>query len=152
MLTWSNLSLMEFIEAKVNPNSTLKMLSKKVEERSPKLKEKRVLKSPKIANRTNPAAAHLARSCHPAWPGRATLLADRAGWFLGARSCARLSACVFACFARVLPRFPPFCFSWCFRLPPSSNLPWTYFWSPLFHRNPMISPEMNLGTIWIEGR
>ena len=33
---------MEFIEAKIDPNSTLKNALKKVEERSQKLKEKRV--------------------------------------------------------------------------------------------------------------
>ena len=28
-----------------------------------------------------------------------------------------------------------------------SNLPWIYSWSPLFHRNPKISPEMKINAI-----
>ena len=99
---------MEFIEAKIDPNSTQKTLSKRLR-RGPKVEGKTRLKSSKIANRTNPAAAHLARPCQVAWsgqparPGRATLLAAGAGWSFGAWSCALLSA-------RVLPRFPLFLF------------------------------------------
>jgi len=148
-LTYSNLSLVEFIEAKINPNSTLNMLSRKSRRAPPKVDGKTRLKSLKIANRTTPPrhtwhdrASQHGQAVPHCWPAGA-------GWSLGAQSCALLSA-------RVLPRFSPFCSSWCSGLPRSSNLLWTYFWSSFFHRNPMISPEMktkcNLGTIWIEGR
>jgi len=145
---------MEFIEAKINPNSTLKNAFKKVEEMSPKSEEKNAFKKPEnhepheIA--PHPTRPSLARPC------RATFLAGRPCRVLGARSVRPISARVLPHFARVLPCFLSFCSSWCSGLPPSSTLPWTYFWSPLFHRNPKISPEMktkhNLGTIWIEGR
>jgi len=144
---------MEFIEAKINPNSTLKMLSKRWR-RDPKIWRKIAYKRPKIANPYSPASQHT-------WYGRATSHGQAvphcwpacAGWPLGcmarAPSCSLVSCLFRAC-------CPPFCSSWCSWFPWSSNLPWTYFWSPLFHRNTMISLEMktkrNLGTIWIEGR
>ena len=145
---------MEFIEAKINPNSTLKNALKKVEGRSLKVKERRIkmVEKPTRGATTWHGRARpcqVAWSCHPARPGRATSLAGWSCWVLGARPCALLPF-------RVLSRFAPFCSSGCSGLPRSSNLPWNYFWSPLFHQNPMISPEMktkrNLGTIWIKGR
>ena len=58
---------MEFIEAKINPNSTLKNALKKVEKKPPKVKKKTRLKSPKMANRKKPR-----RTRHgPAWHGHA---------------------------------------------------------------------------------
>ena len=159
---------MEFIEAKINPNSTLKMLSKRSRRGPLKVKQRRIKKgekpNPRHNNLARPCQAmprgtakecQVARSCHPARPGRATFLAGWPCWVLGARSVRPVSARVLPRFARVLPCFPPFCSPWCLGLPPSSTLPWTYFWSPLFHWNPRISLEMktkcNLRTIWIEG-
>ena len=150
---------MEFIEAKIYHNSTLKMPSKKVEERSPqKWRKKRVKKARKsrtIRNRAAPDTA-LPGTVVPPSTARLCHFFGRPYRVLGARSVRLVSARVLPRFARVLPCFPSFCSSWCSGLPPSSTLPWTYFWSPLFHRNPKISPEMktkyNLGTIWIEGR
>ena len=101
---------MEFIEAKINPNSTLKMLSKGRGE-VPKYEGKLRIKGQKSQTRTAPRRStpgtavpggtvrqcQGARSCHLARPGRATLLAGLcwvASWAHG--PCARL-------LARVLP-------------------------------------------------
>jgi len=71
---------MVFIEAKRDPNSTLKMLSQKVEERS-KSEEKNAFKKPEnrepheiAPHPTRPSLARpcqVARSCHPVRPGHA---------------------------------------------------------------------------------
>ena len=87
---------MEFIEAKKNPNSILKMLSKKVEERSPKYEGKRNKKA-EIREAHSPASASLARPCHIA--GRPVVLGHRC---TVVRPVAR--PCL-ACFARVVRHF-----------------------------------------------
>ena len=150
---------MEFIEAKIDHNSTLKMPSKQVEERSPqKWRKKRVKKARKSRTARNRAAPDTAQpgTVVPPSTARPCHFSGRPCRVLGARSVRPISARVLPHFARVLPCFLSFCSSWCSGLPRTSYLPWTYFWSLLFHRNPMISPEIktkrNLGTIWIKGR
>jgi len=136
---------MEFIEAKINPNSTLKC-SQKGQREVPKIWRKTAYKRPKITNPNTPRRGTPGMAMPHCWTACA-------GWPLGctarALGCSPVS-CLFC------GRCPPFCSSWCSSFPWSSNVPWTYFWSLLFHRNTMISPEMktkcNLGTIWIEGR
>ena len=49
--------------------------------------------------------------------------------------------------ARARPVFGWFAVLWCSGRPRTSNLPWSYIWSPLFHQNPKISPEMKTNAI-----
>jgi len=84
---------MEFIEAKINPNSTLKMLSKRSRRGPLKVKQRRIKK----AEKPNPRRNNLAR------PG--TSLAGRPCWVLDAQSVRPIPARVSACFARVVRRF-----------------------------------------------
>jgi len=90
---------MEFIEAKMNPNSTLKMLSKRSRKGPPKNDGKTHIKSRKSRNRHTRAA--------PAWHGQAMPIfwpAGRVGsWVHG--PCARLPARFLPRFARVVHRF-----------------------------------------------
>jgi len=144
------------------------MLSKgwgQVEARDEKMKQNWIKSPKKSRTARSRGTARPCQAARPAVPPRTAVRPPRTavrvehGWpcvpaRLAVRGCAILGTSLPGVHGRAPlwhPRARPVfcCFAvlWYSGRPRTSNLPWSYIWSPLSHRNLLISPEMKTNTI-----